>query len=198
MRTRLQRWMRGVVAGCVVLAAVPVAAFAQTTAKANPRTPLEVKKLTLNGVTAVDPVDLVKSLETLASSCRSLLVTPICLITHSSVWFDREYLKRDEMARDMIRIRVYYWLRGYRATEVDTVVTKLDEDDVAVTFNIKENPPTLVRRVSISFDSTLFTQKRVQKLQLLKAGQPLSFVKLDSMRLMYAQEMWAQGHSDAT
>jgi outer membrane protein assembly factor BamA len=190
--------MRGVVAGCVVLAAVPDAAFAQATTKANPRTPLEVNRLTLKGVTAVDPVDLEKSLETMASSCRSILVTPICMITHSAVWFDREYLKRDEMARDMIRIRVYYWLRGYRSTEVDTVVTKLDEDDVAVTFNITENPPTLVRRVSISFDSTLISQKRVQKMQLLKAGQPLSFVKLDSMRLMYADEMWAAGHSDAT
>ena len=198
MRTRLPCWMRGVVAGCVVLAAVPDAASAQTTAKANSRTPLEVKKLTLNGVTAVDPIDLAKSIETLSSSCRSLLVIPICLISHSAVWYDRQYLKRDEMARDMIRIRVYYWLRGYRATDVDTVVTKLDEDDVAVTFNIKENAPTLVRRVSVSFDSTLLSQKRVQKLQLLKAGQPLSFVKLDSMRLMYADEMWAQGHSDAT
>src|SRR2546430_11589782 len=101
-------WLRATVAGFVVLAAVPDAARAQAKVNRDPKEKPEVKRLTLRGVTAVDRIELERSIETQSTSCRNLLVTPICLLSHAPLWVDRKYLDRAEMAKDIIRIRVYY------------------------------------------------------------------------------------------
>lgn len=197
MRSQLS-WLRVAVAGCVVLAAVPESASAQAKVNPDPQVKPEVTKLVLRGVQRVDIVDLERSIATTATSCRSLIVTLFCLMSHSSYWVNREYLDRTDLTRDIIRIRAYYWLRGFRETTVDTIVTKTGDKQVSVTFDITENPPTLLRRLSIDYDSTLFNERRINKLTLLRAGEPLDFVKLDSMRVLFANEMWSSGHSDAT
>jgi outer membrane protein assembly factor BamA len=197
MRLQLS-WLRVAVAGFVVLAAVPETASTQAKVNPNPHEAPELKKLVLRGVQHVDIVDLEKSISTQASSCRSLVVALFCLVSHASWLVDRQYLDRGQLARDMIRIRVYYWWRGYRATEVDTIVTPIGPREVAVTFDIKEHEPTIVRRLTIDYDSLVFAEKRIKKLTLLSAGEPLDLIKLDSMRVLFANEMWASGHSDAT
>lgn len=197
MRFQLS-WLRVAVAGCVVLAAVPETASAQAKVNPNPHEAPELKKLVLRGVQHVDVVDLEKSISTQASSCRSLIVALFCLVSHAPWLVDRQYLDRGQLERDMVRIRVYYWWRGYRATQVDTIVTPMGPHEVGVTFDITEHEPTLVRRLTIDYDSALFNDKRIRKLTLLKAGDPLDLVKLDSMRVLFANEMWASGHSDAT
>ncbi len=197
MRPQLS-WLRAAVAGCVVLVAVPETASAQAKVNADPHEAPELKKLVLRGVQHVDIVDLQRSIATQASACRSIFVAPICLISHSTMWVDRQYLDHGQLARDAIRIRVYYWWRGYRSAEVDTIITRIAPHEVEVTFDVKEHEPTLVRRLAIDYDSALFNEKRIKKLTLLKAGEPLDLVKLDSMRVLFANEMWAWGHSDAT
>src|SRR5258708_34932792 len=198
MRTQLYGWLCGVVAGCVALAAVPETASAQAKVNPDPHEAPELKKLALRGVQHVDIVDLERSISTQASACRSIFVAPICLASHSMMWVDRQYLDHGQLARDAIRIRVYYWWRGYRSAEVDTIITRIAPHEVEVTFDVKEHEPTLVRRLAIDYDSALFNEKRIKKLTLLKAGEPLDLVKLDSMRVLFANEMWAWGHSDAT
>src|ERR1051325_9840552 len=166
MRARLLR--RVAVAGCVVLAAaVPVSARAQVKLLADKHP--EVKKLILEGVHNVDPLDLSKSIETQESACRNVVFSPICRwISRSPTLMTKHHLNREELAVDMVRIRVYYWLRGYRSTEVDTSVTPNGSDAVTVTFRITEHEPTLVRRLTVAYDSTLLTQTRVKKLQVVK------------------------------
>ena len=195
MRARLLR--RVAVAGCVVLAAaVPVSARAQLKVLADKHP--EVKKLVFEGVHSVDLLDLSKSIETQESACKNVVFSPVCRwISRSPTLMTKHHLNHEQLAQDIIRIRVYYWLRGYRSTEVDTSVTPNGNDAVTVTFRVTEHEPTLVRRLTVSYDSTLLTQKRVQKLELLKPGKPFDLIKLDSMRVMYANEMWAEGHSDA-
>src|ERR1044072_6228847 len=98
----------------------------------------------------------------------------------------------------MIRIRVYSRRRGFRAAEVDTTITKVGDKQVDVAFNIVEHDPTIVRKIQIAYDSVLHRERRIRKLTLLKAGDPLALLKLDSMRISFANEMWSEGHSDAT
>src|SRR4051812_1615599 len=198
MRPRLQ-WLRSLVAGCVVLAAVPVSAHAQATPKVNknPKEAPELKKLVLQGVAGVDQIDLEKSIATTPSKCFSIVATPFCLLSRSHYFWEFAYLDRDEVSRDIVRIRVYYWKHGYRSAEVDTAITP-NGNGVTVTFKITEHEPTLVRRIEIDYDSTLIRERRIGKMTLLKAGQPLDLVMLDSMRVMMAAEMWNLGHSDAT
>src|ERR1051325_854647 len=49
----------------------------------------------------------------------------------------------------------------------------------------------------IEFDSTLFTARRIQKMAILRVGDPLNLVVLDTMRLNYQLAMWDKGYGDA-
>ena len=191
--------LRVALLGCLLTAAVPVSSHAQSKVNKNPIEAPEVRKLEFRGVESVDPFDLERSIASVATSCRNALYTPFCKIFGGSDRFVRkQFLDREEIARDIIRIRVYYWRRGFRATEVDTVITKTGDNQVSVVFNVTEHEPTLVRKIQIEYDSVLLRQKRIEKMTLLKAGEPLDLVKLDSMRIAFANEMWSEGHSDAT
>ncbi|HTI65662.1 MAG TPA: POTRA domain-containing protein, partial [Gemmatimonadaceae bacterium] len=105
------------------LVAMPSLSHAQNTQDQQREAP-EVRRLDINGVKHVDLHDLSSSISTQASKCRSLLLEPFCLISHSPTFIDRHYLNEAEFQRDVLRIRLYYWKRGYRDATVDTSVVK--------------------------------------------------------------------------
>src|SRR5258708_10951028 len=122
MRPQLS-WLRAAVAGCVVLVAVPETASAQAKVNADPHEAPELKKLVLRGVQHVDIVDLQRSIATQASGCRTIFVAPICLISHSTMWVDRQYLDHGQLARHAIRIRLHYSCPVSRSSEVTSLIT---------------------------------------------------------------------------
>src|ERR1035437_8104363 len=162
------RWAWG--AGAVMLL-LPAALVSQTPAPQSPPNapsttqPVqqEVKSLTLKGVKAVDAKDLRLSISTDQSHCASFILAPICLISKTKYFYVRKYLDHNELSRDVLRTRVYYWKRGYRETQVDTTVTKTDEDDVAVTFLITEGDPTIVSDVTVTQKQNVLTDREVTK-----------------------------------
>jgi outer membrane protein insertion porin family len=188
-------WTRALLtAGALSLA--PVVGSAQSVRPATPQSP-EVRAIHLIGVKHVDQYDLLKSISTQASKCRSFLLRGFCLISHSPTFEFKFYLNAAELRRDVLRIRLYYWKRGYRETEVDTAVTRLAPNQVAVTFNVHEGEPTRVRKVAITYDSTLIPDKVRNRLTLLHAKDPINLLLLDSMRVMLQNELWDRGYGDA-
>src|SRR5687768_2247572 len=138
----------------------------------------EVKKVVLQGVKSVDKEELEKSIATDESGCKNLLVKPICLFTKSSGVYDRYHLDREELRRDVVRIRVFYYQRGYRETKVDTsVIAK--KGGVEVRFRVSEGPPTVVTRTSVDYPADILDERAVRKHMLLKQGRPLDLLKLD-------------------
>ena len=123
----------------------------------------EVRKLVLNGVSkAIDKDELRANIYTTATSCQSALLALVCKFSRWRAIEDREYLSRQELKRDVLRIRVFYYKRGFRETEVDTTVTQLNEKQVEVKFDIREGPPTIVTGVAIAADSTLLPRRRLR------------------------------------
>ena len=110
--------------GAAMLLASPLPLPAQN-AKGDQLEAPEVLKLSLRGVKAFAGSDIQQSIATEASHCRGLILTPICWITKSKAVYAHFFLDRKELARDVLRIRVFYWKRGYRETTVDTVVTPI-------------------------------------------------------------------------
>ena len=159
----------------------------------------EVRKLVLNGVSdAIDKDELRANIYTTATSCESALLALICKFSRWRAIEKRQYLDRQELQRDVLRIRVFYYKRGFRETEVDTAVTPLNEKQVAVRFDIREGPPTLVTDVDVVADSTLLPPaEAAAALRSCDAGQPLDLTKLDSMRVGITNELWEQGYADA-
>ena len=83
----------------------------------------EVTRLNLHGVESVEKDELRQSIATEESRCRSWLLQPVCWVSKSRYFYERHYLDSRELGRDVLRIRVFYWKRGFRRTEVDTTVT---------------------------------------------------------------------------
>jgi outer membrane protein insertion porin family/translocation and assembly module TamA len=178
------------------LLAMPAASYAQNTQDQQREAP-EVRRLDIKGVSHVDPHDLSKSISTQASKCRSLLLEPFCLISRSPTFWDKHYLSRNEFRRDVLRIRLYYWKRGYRDATVDTSIVKTAPGQVHVAFDVHENEPTRVRKIAIVYDSTLISEKTRKKLTMLHANDPLDLVVLDSMRVLFQTKLWDLGYGDA-
>ena len=186
-----------VLAGLLVAVALASAPHSLSAQGGNQREAPEVRDLDLNGVHGVSRADLARSIATSKSECRSMLWLPFCLVSRSSTLWDRKYLDREEFRRDVLRILVFYWKRGYRDAQLDTSVVRLGENRVRVVFDIREGPPTRIASLRIQYDSTLMDERRVRKLSILRAGDPLNLVVLDTMRLMLQAEMWNKGHADA-
>jgi outer membrane protein assembly factor BamA len=184
----------------LVLVASAFASVAPLAAQAHPDvspTP-EVRKLVLDGVSkAIDKDELRANIYTTATSCESALLALLCKFSRWRAIENRHYLDRQELRRDVLRIRVFYYKRGFRETEVDTAVTRLNEKQVEVRFTIREGPPTLVTGVAIAADSTLLTRRRIRQFRYLRRGQPLDLNKLDSMRVAITNELWERGYADA-
>jgi len=158
----------------------------------------EVKRLDLTGLSGVIPADEIqRNISTTATSCRSAVLYFFCRFGNWRAVEVRHYLDRQELQRDVLRIRVLYFKHGYRETEVDTTVSRLNEKQVAVRFDIREGPPTLVTDVSVVYDSTLLRPRRARRLTVLKQGEPLDLFQIDTMRVGFQNEMWELGYSDA-
>jgi outer membrane protein assembly factor BamA len=156
----------------------------------------EVRRLSFDGVKSVSREELERSVYTDRSRCRSVIHQIFCVFSKAPAFYVRHYLDREELARDMLRIRVFYWKRGWRNADVDTLVTRRGEG-VAVEFRVTENEPTIVGRQVVVFDTTLISESQVQRIVRQRAGDPLNMIHLDTSRVLLEQAMWDRGYADA-
>jgi outer membrane protein insertion porin family len=161
-----------------------------------PRRP-EVVNLTLNGVEVVRKDELSKSIYTTASHCNSFILKPFCWISKAKYFYTRKYLDHRELGRDVLRIRVFYWKRGYREAEVDTAVVPRGRNQVGVTFTIREGPPTIISNVIVSQPTPLLSQKEIDDRVVLGRNGPLNLIRLDSSRVFLQTRLFDKGYADA-
>ncbi len=158
----------------------------------------EVASVDFAGATkAIDLRELQANIYTEPTRCRSLAIALLCRFTAYGGFEERHFLNRTELKRDVLRVRVFYYREGYREAQVDTTVTRLNEKQVAIRFNIVEGPPTIVSDVAIVYDSTLLTTRRVQQLNQVQVGRPLDLFEMDSTRIQLQNELWELGYADA-
>lgn len=157
----------------------------------------EVRSLKLNGVRSIDRDELLQSIATTASRCKSVLLQVFCPITHSDRLWEKNYLDRTELRRDVLRIRVIYWKRGFRDAQVDTVVARRGDNEVAVSFNVTEGKPTLTRAVRVTQIDSVLTSAQLDRLVELKPDQPFNLVALDSSVLHIRNVLQDRGYADA-
>jgi outer membrane protein assembly complex protein YaeT len=157
----------------------------------------EVVDLDLNGVKAVKPKDLLASIATDESHCINVVLRPICAISKAKYFYTKKYLDHDELKRDVLRVRVFYWKRGFRQTQVDTVVTDRGDNNVGVTFNIVEGPPTLVSALDVVQMQQVLSEREIKKRVVLGQGTPFNLLRLDSSMVFLQQSLWDKGYADA-
>lgn len=153
--------------------------------------------LTFKGVKALKKNELLQNVYTTASHCNSLLLTPFCWISKSHYLYTRDYLNHKELERDVLRVRVFYWKRGYREAAVDTAVVPRGHNQVGVTFIVNEGSPTLVSNVIVSQATPILSQKEIDsRVEISKSG-PLNLIRIDSTRILLQTRMFDKGYADA-
>jgi outer membrane protein insertion porin family/translocation and assembly module TamA len=178
----------------LALAGAPVLGAAQNSQVVNRP---EVVDLTLKGVKSVDEGELLSNLAIAKSHCVSLVLTPVCWISKSPIFYKREYLDHEELARDVIRARVFYWQRGYRNATVDTIVRPAGRKAVKVTLVVTEGAPTRISGVEIRQTNQVLGRKDLRSRVSLAEGQPLNMFKLDSTRVALRNRLWDKGYANA-
>jgi len=191
-------WSRkGLIPGLAAMLLLPGTVPAQVKAPDSDSGRIEVSRLTFKGVEAVDEQELQDNIATEASHCVSSIFIPICWFTHAHFVFEKEYLNRKELARDILRARVFYWKRGYREAEVDTIVTEAKGDNVEVTFLVKEGPPTIISGIQVTQTQPVLTEREINQRLVLGANTPLNLIRLDSSLIFLQQRLWDKGYADA-
>jgi outer membrane protein insertion porin family len=174
----------------------PSALVSQESVLKQPSHP-EVVNLTLKGVNAMKRADLLSSIYTTASYCNSFILKPFCWISKSKYFYTKKYLDHKELERDVLRIRVFYWKRGYRETEVDTAVVPRGSNKVGVTFFIREGPPILVSSVVVNQTTPLLSQREVDRRLSIGKDGPLNLIRVDSSRFFLQGSLFDKGYADA-
>lgn len=196
----LRRHLASVVVGAALLSAAPTFVLAQgTSANGASKTVAhpEVTELTIKGVKSVDEGVLRSNMAIGQSHCVSLILKPLCLVSKSPLFFKRVYLDHDELARDVLRARVFYFKRGFRDTQVDTTVTPVGHADVHVTMKFTEGPPTVVSSFNVVQTDTVLSKSDIADRSVLKKGDALSLLALDSTQALLRNKLWDRGHADA-
>ncbi|MFL5519491.1 MAG: POTRA domain-containing protein, partial [Gemmatimonadales bacterium] len=135
-----------------LLIATPFVARAQTPVlpvDVDPRDSIDVASLTFDGAKEVSTADLRTVIFTRTSSCRLVFFAPICKLTPTLLFTDRRRTTRKALGEDITNLRVYYWRRGYREAQVDTMLVPVKRG-VAVTFRIVEGEPTRVGTLTVT------------------------------------------------
>ena len=141
--------------------------------------------------------DLLQSIYTTSSHCNGFLLVPFCWISKAKYFYTKNYLDHKELERDVLRARVFYWKRGYREAEVDTVVVPRGKNQVGVTFLIKEGPATIVSDVTVSQPTPLLSRRELSRRVVLAKNSPLNLIRLDSSRVALQSALFDQGYADA-
>ena len=158
----------------------------------------EVRELRIRGAHFIRTKELKQSLVTKPSDCLSLLVRPFCLLTKSHYVYERRYLDRTEFSRDVIRLLVVYFKRGYRDARVDTVITRVGPNAVRVTMNVSEGRPTGVVSSIVRDSSKALTAKELARELRPVVGQPLNLLALDSSVIRLRALLFERGFADAS
>ncbi|NUP57425.1 MAG: BamA/TamA family outer membrane protein [Gemmatimonadaceae bacterium] len=161
----------------------------------DPRDSMDVASLTFDGAKNVSATDLKTVLFTRTSSCRLVLFAPICKLTPNLLFTDRRRTTRKALGEDITALRVYYWRRGYREAQVDTVLAPVKRG-MAVTFRIVEGEPTRVGAFTVTQRAPVLSRRELDDAVALQEGDPLSLVALDSTLARLKVAVWNHGYGD--
>ncbi len=155
-----------------------------------------VTAVSIRGVRSVDINALRAGLATKGTTCKSPLYLPVCWITRSPTFNSRYRLDPLEFRRDVLRIRLFYWQRGWRDAAV-LGRTERTSAGVRAIFEIEEKEPTIISELRVTQGDSALPKQAIDRALQLKAGDPLDVIALDSTVLLLRNELWERGHASA-
>ncbi len=180
----------------IALSATPLAGQTPKGAVEQVKHP-EITKLTLKGIESIPIYDVEQNISISESQCIGIALTPLCWLNKSKIFYKKAFLDREELARDMLRIRVLYYKHGFRNTTVDTVITRQSRDEVHVTLKINEGEPIMIADVTVNQTVPILRQRGIDRIVEVHKDQRLDLMLLDSTKARLISRVWGRGYADA-
>lgn len=155
---------------------------------------LEVRSVRWQGNERFPDRVLAAAIITRETTCRSWILEPLCYVGVNPAHV-RRYLDAREFSRDLVRLDLFYYLRGYREATVDTLVQR-STDGVDITFRITEGEPVIVADLTIVDPDSVLGGAPVRNLPL-EQGQAFNTAALEASRDSLVQRMRRDGYFHA-
>jgi outer membrane protein insertion porin family len=181
------------VSAAALVTAVPARAQEVLPEVEHPR----VERITFNGAQAIEAADLRGAIMTRQTQCRGFLLQPICALTNWHIVHNRHFLDRAEHRADVLRLRLYYFQRGYRRAQVASSLRPRGRG-VEVIFDIDEGPPTIVASRTVEQTRDVLSRRQIRRAALPEEGQPLDLLRLSSALVQLEDRLGRHGHLDAS
>lgn len=141
----------------------------------------EVTEVDFQGNFSVPGGSLSAAIVTRSTECRSFILKPFC-IWGADFALIPAFLRIRELADDLARVQIFYYQRGFREVQVDTVVTRdPDQGTAKVVFQIQEGRPILVDTLRVVGLDDLDGSGVAEGLPI-SLGDPLNLIALDAAR----------------
>lgn len=157
---------------------------------------IDVTTVAFPGAINVSTDDLKRVVFTRPSPCRLPFLIPLCKVSRSELFVDRRRTTSAALGEDITALRVYYWQRGFREAQVDTVVTP-QKRGASVQFRIVEGEPTRISSLRVTQRATVLNPAELDEAVTLDEGDPLSIIALDSTLARLRAAVWNKGYGDA-
>ena len=139
---------------------------------------------------------LASAIVTRETECRSTILQPFCLF--GADWAQEPfYLQARSLARDLARIRLFYYERGYRQATVDTTVVRPTPEEVRIRFLIEEGRPVIVDSLRFEGLAGVPDSAQITDDVPLEAGDPLSGPLMDATRDSIRSRLQNRGYAHA-
>lgn len=182
-------------AGVVLLGVVPGTSVQAQSLKRVVSQPV-IDALKIDGNVNITTTELKAAIVTEATTCKPF--RGVCVLLRFDFARKKSLLDKADLDRDLLRLRVLYWKRGWRAAQVTPVITKVDEGHVTIALKVVEGPPTLIGVLNLGPLNSLLDVHDLRPLVDIKAGQPLDLIHLDSIAVRIAAHLDAEGYGDVT
>ena len=156
---------------------------------------ITVTTVTFAGAKDVSPDDIKRVVFTRPSPCRLPFLIPLCKVVRSQVIVDRRRTTSAALGEDITAIEVYYWQRGFREAQVDTVLTPA-KHGTAVVFRIVEGTPTVISTLQVTQRAPVLSAAELDEAVTLEQGAPLSLIALDTTLSRLRTAVWNHGYGD--
>ncbi len=171
------------------VAAAPAAARAQEVSAADQGA--EIHDVVFTGARAFAPAALQAAIETSATSCTSpVFVCPFGLGT------DHQRLDLETLRADVLRLRLFYYQRGYRQASVEAATTPDPHGGVRVAFQIEEGRPIRIGSLELVGAESLLPRDILDQIHM-HVGDPFGTVAYEAARDTITARLADRGYPHA-
>ncbi len=156
---------------------------------------VEITALSFSGNETLASDSLAHAIVNRRSECRSFVLAPFCLFRTGFARTER-FLRERELARDIARLRLYYHDRGFREAAVDTAISRPDDKEIRIRFEIDEGRPVLISELAVTGVEGL-EALRLESALPLQVDERFSRIRLNAARDTLRMRMQNRGYPQA-